>query len=68
MTVVIATRARRVGSVFISKSNFMGDGDEGGGAAMGDNKSSMARCDGKGVQEQSAAIVGADLPNSERGS
>jgi len=33
MTIAMITRARRVGSVLISKSNFMGGDGEGGGAA-----------------------------------
>jgi hypothetical protein len=35
MTIAIATRAQRVGSVLISKSNFMGGDDEGDGTAKG---------------------------------
>jgi hypothetical protein len=70
MMIAITTRARRVDSVLISKSNFMEGGDGGGGAGKGvDIESLMARCGRKGVQEQSAAMMGGDdLPNSERGS
>ena len=70
MMIAITTRARRVNSVLISKSNFMEGSNRGGGTGKGvDIKSLMAWCGMKGVQEQSAAMVGGDdLPNSERGS
>jgi hypothetical protein len=47
----------------------MGGDNEGDDAAKGGSINSLrARCGRKGVQEQSAAMLGGNLPNLERGS